>query len=135
MKDENEGSRMKHWDVEAMPIYRDAVLLVEMAEVEANRISRTRRDIANHLRRSSTSALFNLREALHEYAPDEKCRVLRIMQRETGECCAACDAIIALRRGSDGTHALRDLGRSLIRQAGGIARAALQRHPESLREE
>ena len=119
------------WDVEGMPIYRDALRFVEMAEGEAARVARVRPDIADNLRRSSSSALFNLREALHEFSPLEKSRLLRLMQRETGECCAACDAIITLRRDGEATHELRDLGRSLIRQAGGLGRAAMTRLKEA----
>ena len=115
------------WNVEEMPIYRDAVRFVALAEAEEARVARVRSDIADNLRRSSTSALFNLREALHEFAPLEKARVLRIMQRETGECCAAFDAIIVLNMHQDETHIAKELGLSLIRQAGGLGRAAMKR--------
>ena len=118
---------MEKWNVEEMPIYRDAVKFVALAEREAARVRTVRPDIADNLRRSSTSLLFNLREALHEFSPREKSRLLRIMQRETGECCAAFDAMTALRLDADSTHVAKNLGSHLIRQAGGLGRAALSR--------
>ena len=119
------------WDIEEFPIYKDCLRFIEVAEAEADRVAKRRRDIADHLRRSSSSGLFNLREALNEFAPLEKSRLLRLMQREIGECCAACDAIIRLRIDTSATLEPRNLGQSLIRQAGGLGRAALARlHPE-----
>ena len=103
-----------------------------MAEQEAARITARRPDIARHLRRSSSSGLFSLREALHEFAPLEKSRLLRLMQREIGECCAAFDAIIRLRMDAPATHEAKELGLGLISQAAGLGRAALARlHPET----
>ncbi len=114
-------------DIEDMPVYRDALRLVEIAEKEAARVQGRRPDIADHLRRSSSSVLFNLREGATEFSPREKARIYRVSQREAGECAGAFDALRVLHLDSPETEAGYHVSRRIIDQLTGLCKAALRR--------
>ena len=120
---------MEKWDIERMPIYVDALELVRLSEAEAARVAGRRPDIADNIRRASTSVLFNTREALQEYSPKEKARLFRLVQREAGECCAGFDAMRVLGHAVPATETARALATRIIGEATGLGQAALNRKP------
>ena len=116
-------------DIEKWPVFRDALELGEIAERVAARIEAKRPDIADHLRRSSSSVLLNLGEGGREYSAREKAKAYRVGQRESGECSAAFALLERIGLGDDDTHRGHTLANSIADQITGLCRAVLKRAP------
>ena len=113
--------------IEDKRVYRDALRLLQLAEREAQRVQGVRPDIADDLRRSSSSVLLNLREGATEFSPREKARIYRIAQRESGECAAAFDALRVLGLAGSATADSFELARAIVNQLTGLCKAVLRR--------
>jgi four helix bundle protein len=78
---------------ENMPVYRNALLLVERAETIARSLPPERPDLRDQLRRAVDSIVFNIAEGAGEYAAGEKARFYRIARRSATEVSSILDVI------------------------------------------
>ncbi len=81
---------MQQFDHEKLDVYNVALDFVVTAYSIAGAGNRTepQGDVADQLRRASTSILLNLAEGAGEYAPREKARFYRLAKRSATECAA-----------------------------------------------
>lgn len=76
-----------------MLVYQKAIAATVEAETVARRIGPGRRDLADQLRRASTSIPLNIAEGAGEFSPREKVRFYRMARRSACECFAILDVI------------------------------------------
>lgn len=81
---------MQQFDHE-LEVYAVAMDFVVAADGIAEGVSRGHGDLADQLRRASTSIVLNLAEGAGEYAPREKARFYRLAKRSAMECAALID--------------------------------------------
>jgi four helix bundle protein len=81
---------MQQFDHEKLDVYGVAIEFVTAAYSIAGSANRSepQGDVADQLRRASTSILLNLAEGAGEYAPREKARFYRLSKRSATECAA-----------------------------------------------
>jgi four helix bundle protein len=79
---------MQAFDYERLDVYVAALDFVTTADALAKAASRGYGDLADQLRRASTSVLLNLAEGAGEFAPREKARFYRLAKRSGTECAA-----------------------------------------------
>jgi four helix bundle protein len=82
---------MEQFDFERLDAWTHAVEFVVAAKPIADGIGRGHGDLADQLRRASTSIALNLAEGAGEYAPLEKARFYRMSKRSASECAALVD--------------------------------------------
>jgi four helix bundle protein len=85
-----EVQMQQHFDYEKLDVYGAAVDFVISADAIAREATRGEghADLADQLRRASTSILLNLAEGAGEFAPREKARFYRLAKRSATECAA-----------------------------------------------
>lgn len=76
---------------ERMEVYREALDLVAYCHALVERFPRGRSSLVDQLERAAMSVALNTAEAIGEYAPREKVRLLRIGRRSANECAAVLD--------------------------------------------
>ena len=121
------GANGKSLNPEDMPVYQDALRLLEISEREAARIERRWPDLAYHIRRSATSVVLNTREGATEFEPKEKIRFYRYGKRESGELIGAFEGIQRLKAGTDETAEGRRIAISIVGQLTALIHAARTR--------
>lgn len=113
---------VNQWLME-LPIERLALRYVDCVEVVAAGLPRWRWYLADQMRRSASSTYLNLREALGEFSPAEKARIMRISIRSGRETDASL--ILAARYHPDlaaSAAIARKVGNELVPQVVRLAR-------------
>lgn len=95
---------MHQFDYERLDVYGLALDFVVTADAIAQCASRGHGDLADQLRRASTSILLNLAEGAGEFAPKEKARFYRLAKRSATECAALVEVFHRLRLIDDEVH-------------------------------
>lgn len=95
---------MQQFDYERLDVYGVALDFVVTADAIARCASRGHGDLADQLRRASTSILLNLAEGAGEYASKEKARFYRLSKRSATECAALVEVFHRLRFIDDEVH-------------------------------
>lgn len=88
---------MQQFDYERLDVYSVALDFVVAADLIAQSASRGHGDLADQIRRASTSILLNLAEGAGEYASREKARFYRLSKRSGTECAALVEVFHRLR--------------------------------------
>src|SRR5688572_24536994 len=76
---------------EKLQVYQHATKAVELVEQIARGMPATRPDLADQMRRSSTSVALNIAEGANEFSTADKAKFYRIARRSAGETLAALD--------------------------------------------
>lgn len=102
--------RMDH---ERLDVYRYALALVSDVHRFLAALPRGHSDLADQLRRASTSIVLNTAEGAGEFSKREKSRLFRIARRSAIECAATLDVLETL--GAASEDATRPLRSQLVR--------------------
>lgn len=97
-------SSMQQFDYERLDVYGVALAFVVSADAIAQCASRGHGDLADQIRRASTSILLNLAEGAGEYAAREKARFYRLAKRSATECAALVEVYHRLQLIEDGVR-------------------------------
>lgn len=95
---------MQQFDYERLDVYGVALAFVVSADAIAQCASRGHGDLADQIRRASTSILLNLAEGAGEYAAREKARFYRLAKRSATECAALVEVYHRLQLIEDGVR-------------------------------
>jgi len=95
---------MQQFDYERLDVYGVALDFVVSADAIAQCASRGHGDLADQLRRASTSILLNLAEGAGEYASREKARFYRLAKRSATECAAVVEVFRRLQLIDEDAH-------------------------------
>ena len=95
---------MQQFDYERLDVYGVALNFVVSADAIAQQASRGHGDLADQIRRASTSILLNLAEGAGEYAVREKARFYRLAKRSATECAALVEVCHRLQLIDAATH-------------------------------
>ena len=109
-------------DHEKLDIYKHALAFVVTAYEIAETLPGKRGDLADQLRRASSSIALNIAEGAGEFAPGEKARINRIARRSTVECAALLDITACLGFRSTSETKPRD---DVVRIVSGLVRLIL----------
>lgn len=87
----------QQFDHEKLDVYAVALAFIVTADGIAQCATRGHSDLADQVRRASTSILLNLAEGAGEFSPREKARFYRLAKRSGTECAALVEAFHALK--------------------------------------
>ena len=79
---------MQQFDHEKLDVFNVALAFVVTADQIAKCATRGHADLADQIRRASTSIVTNLAEGAGEFTPKEKARFYRLSKRSATECAA-----------------------------------------------
>jgi four helix bundle protein len=81
----------KNFDHRRLDVYAIALRFLAVAHPASRSFPRGNADLADQLRRASTSIVLNIAEGAGEYAPGDKARFYRMARRSSTECAAIVD--------------------------------------------
>jgi four helix bundle protein len=79
------------FDHERLDVYQASIEMVAVSQTIATAFPKGHGDLANQLKRASTSITLNIAEGAGEHSPGDKARFYRIAKRSATECAAILD--------------------------------------------